>query len=61
MLSECVIKFKSLSRTEDSNVHLVNISNVIVAYTLESLSSLTWITHNLPAIEKEQQKSESTN
>ena len=33
--------------TADSKVHIVHISLVIIAYTLESLSSLTQITHNL--------------
>ena len=37
-MSEWVIKFNCLS---DSKVHIVHISSVIVAYTLESLSSLT--------------------
>ena len=36
--------------TVDSEVHIVHISFVITAYTLESLSSLTQITHNLQAI-----------
>ena len=36
--------------TVDSEVHIVNISRVITAYTLESLSSLTEIIHNLQAI-----------
>ena len=68
MGSECVIKFNSLSGAADSKVHIVHISRVITAYTLESLSSLTQITHNLQAtinfkekgIEKEQKKSEGT-
>ena len=47
--SEWVIKFNGLSRTVDSKVHIVHISRVIIAYTLESLSSLTQITHNLQA------------
>ena len=54
--------------TTDSEVHIVHISRVIVAYTLESLSSLTQITHNLQAtinfkkkdIKNETQKSEGT-
>ena len=33
----------------DIDVHIVHISRVIKAYTLESLSSLTYITHNLQA------------
>ena len=35
--------------TADNEVHIVHISRVITAYTLESLSSLTQITHNLQA------------
>ena len=35
--------------TVDTEVNIVHISCVIVAYTLESLSSLTEITHNLQA------------
>ena len=35
--------------TADSKVHIVHINGVIIAYTLESLSSLTQITHNLQA------------
>ena len=35
--------------TAESEVHIVHISCVIAAYTLESLSSLTQITHNLQA------------
>ena len=50
--------------TADSEVH---ISHVITAYTLESLSSLTYITHNLQAtinfkekvIKKEQQNEDT--
>ena len=42
-------EFNSLSRTADSKVHVVHISLVIIACTLESLSSLTEITHNLLA------------
>ena len=38
-VSEWVIKFYSLSRTADSEVHLVHISRVIIACTLKSLSS----------------------
>ena len=34
-------------RTADSEVHIVHISHVIAAYTLESLSPLTQITQNL--------------
>ena len=52
----------------DSKVHMVHISCVIIAYTLELLSSLTQMTHNLQAtiyfkkkdIKKEIQKSEGT-
>ena len=55
-------------RTADIEVQIVYISRVIIGYTLESLSSLTQITHNLQAtinfkkkgIKKEQQKSEGT-
>ena len=47
-------------------VHIVHTSRVIIAYTLESLSSLTQITHNIQAtinfkkkdIKKETQKDE---
>ena len=54
--------------TADSEVHIAHISRVIVAYTLESLSSLTQITHNLQAtinfkkkdIKNETPKSEGT-
>ena len=35
--------------TANSEVHIVHISCVIIAYTLESLSSLSQITHNLQA------------
>ena len=35
--------------TADSEVHIVHISHVIIAYILESLSTLTQITHNLQA------------
>ena len=56
------------SWTVDSEVYIVHICHVILAYTLESVSSLTQITHNLQAtinlkkkgIKKEQQKSEGT-
>ena len=44
---EWVIKFNGLSRTADIEVHVVHISRVIIAYTLEPLSSLTQMTHNL--------------
>ena len=40
-VSEWVIKFNGLSRTADSNVHIVNISRVIIACTLKSLSPPT--------------------
>ena len=33
----------------DSEIHIVHISRVIIAYALESLSFLTQITHNLQA------------
>ena len=54
--------------TSYGEVHMVHMSRVIVAYTLESLSSLTQITHNLQAtinfkkkyIKNETQKSEGT-
>ena len=67
-VSEWMIKFKGLSRTAGSEVHEVHISRVIISYTLESLSSLTKIAHNLQStinfnqngIKKEQQKSEGT-
>ena len=63
-MSEWVIKFTGLPQTEDNEVHVVHISCVIIACTLESLSSLTQITHNLQAKinfkKKEQQKSEGT-
>ena len=38
-----MIKFNSLSWTSGCEVHVVHISRVIIAYTLESLSSLTYI------------------
>ena len=40
-VSEWVIKFNGLSRTADSEVHIVHISRVIMAFTLKSLSSPT--------------------
>ena len=40
-VSEWVIKFYGLSRTADSEVHIVHISRVIIACTLKSLSSPT--------------------
>ena len=36
-------------RTADIEVHRVHTSRVIIAYTLESISPLTYITHNLQA------------
>ena len=48
-VSEWMIKFNGLSRTADSEVHVVHVSHVIIACTLESLYSLTYITHNLQA------------
>ena len=39
--SEWVIKFNGLSRTADSEVHIVHISHVIIACTLKSLSPPT--------------------
>ena len=46
-LSEWVIKFNGLLGTVDIDVHIVHTSHVIIAYTLETLSSFTQITHNL--------------
>ena len=54
--------------TAEGEVHMVHISRVIIAYTFESLSSHTYITHNLQAtinlkknyIKNETQKSEGT-
>ena len=40
-VSEWVIKFNGLSRTADSEVHIVHISRVIIACTLKSLSPPT--------------------
>ena len=40
-VSEWVIKFNGLSRTADSEVHIVHISRVIIACTLKSISSPT--------------------
>ena len=40
-VSEWVIKFNGLSRTADSEVHIVHISRVIIACTLNSLSPPT--------------------
>ena len=65
---EWVIKFNVLSGDSYSEVHIVHISRVIIAYTLESLSFLIQITHNLQAtiyfkkkdVKKETQKSEGT-
>ena len=62
------LNLKASLGTVDSEVHIVHISHVITAYTLKSLSSLIYITHNLQAtinfkkkgIKKEQQKSEGT-
>ena len=45
--SEWVIKFNGLSWAADIKVHVIHKSNVTITYTLESLSSLTYITHNL--------------
>ena len=65
---EWVIRFNGLLRTADIEVQVVHTSRVIIAYTLESLSSHTYITHNLQAtinfketkIKKENQKCEDT-
>ena len=43
------INLTSFLGTADSEVHIVHISCVIIAYILESLSSLKYITHNLQA------------
>ena len=67
-MNEWVIKFNGLSRTADSEVHVIHISRLIILCTLESLSSLTEITRNLQAtikfkktgIKKEQHKSQGT-
>ena len=45
-----LIKFNRLSWRADIDVHVIHISCVIIAYILEPLSSLTWITHTLQAI-----------
>ena len=47
LVSGWVIKFDGLSWTVDSEIQVVHISRVIIAYTLELISSLTEITHNL--------------
>ena len=46
-LQEWVIKFNCHLGTADIRVRIVHTSCVIIAYTLESLSSLTQVTHNL--------------
>ena len=46
-LQEWVIKFNCHLGTADIRVHIVHTSYVIIAYTLESLPSLTQVTHNL--------------
>ena len=59
-----MIKFNSLFGTGDIGVHVVHTGCVNITYTLESLSSLTQITHNVQAtinfkkndIKKETQK-----
>ena len=67
-VSEWVIKFNGLLGTVDMGVNIVHSSRVIITYTLESVSSLTQITHNIQAtvnfkkkyIKKETQKSGGT-
>ena len=70
-VSEWVSEWVNLTAflgTAGSDVHIVHISRAIIAYTLESLSSLTSIPHNLHAtinfkkkyIKNETQKSEDT-
>ena len=49
LMSEWVIQFNSLSQTADSEIDVVHISHVIIAFILESLSFLTKIRHNLQA------------
>ena len=44
---EWMIKFKDLSQTADSKVHVIYISHVLIIYTSEWISFLTQITHNL--------------
>ena len=64
-VSKWVIKFNGLSLTVECEVVIIC---VIIAYPLESSSSLTQITHNLQAtidfkkkeIKKEEQKSEGS-
>ena len=46
-LQEWVIKFNCHLGTADIRVRIVHTSYVIIAYTLESLPSLTQVTHNL--------------
>ena len=46
-VGEWLIKFNILYRTADSEVHPININHVIKMYTLEFLSSLTKLIHNL--------------
>ena len=46
-LQEWVIKFNCHLGTADIRVRIGHTSCVIIAYTLESLSSLTQVTHNL--------------
>ena len=43
------MKFNGLSWAADCEVHVVHISRVIIAYTLEWLSSLSYKTYNLQA------------
>ena len=47
IVSEWVIKFNGLLGTSDIGVHVVYTSCVIITYILESLSSLTMITHKI--------------
>ena len=51
--SQWVIKFDSLSRTSDIEVHVINTSRAITTFTLESLSSVTQKTYNLQVNLKE--------
>ena len=41
-VDEWVIKFNDISWIADSKVHVIHIGRVIITYTLESLSSLTY-------------------
>ena len=46
-VGEWLIKFNIIFRTAVSEFHPININRVVKTYTLEFLSSLTKITHNL--------------